>query len=91
MSESIWELQARLRAWHEAEYIKQYPNSEFLTGQVLASHGQRRWEDLTPEEQERKERVAYRVNCMLFSLGTAVGNFTSVPAGRDVAQTEPGE
>ena len=72
---SIWELQEQLRQWHTQEYKKAYPDSEFITGRTLASHGKRAWEDLTPEEQERKERIAYRLNCMLFSIGTTVGPF----------------
>ena len=74
--QSIWEWQARLRAWHEQEYKQAYPDSEFITGRTLASHGTRAWEELTPEEQERKERLAYRLNCMLFSIGVSVsGDF----------------
>ena len=69
---SVWELQERLRSWHEQEYKQAYPDSEFMTGRILASHGKKAWDDLTPEEQERKERVAYRLNCMLFSLGVNV-------------------
>ena len=72
--QSIWELQARLRQWHEQEYKKAYPDSEFITGQTLAAHGKPTWDELTPEEQERKERIAYRLNCMLFSIGVNVSD-----------------
>jgi len=74
--QSIWQLQEQLRTWHSQEYQKAYPDSEFITGRTLAAHGKKAWDELTPEEQERKERVAYRLNCMLFSLGTNVsGSF----------------
>ena len=66
---TIWQLQAELQEWHEREYKQEYPGSTFTTGQTLASHGERKWEELTPEEQERKERVAYSLNKMLFGMG----------------------
>ena len=72
--QSIWELQERLRTWHDQQYRKAYPDSDFLTGRTLASHGKRAWEELTPAEQERKERLAYKLNCMLFSLGVNVSD-----------------
>ena len=71
---SIWELQEQLRAWHDQEYRKAYPDSEFITGQTLASHGTRAWDELTQEEQEHKERLAYKLNCMLFSIGVSVSD-----------------
>src|SRR5258708_1027155 len=76
---TIWELQEELRQWHDTEYIQEYPGSEFITGRTLASHGTRSWEELTPEEQERKERAAYATNKLLFGLGVNVsGNFREV-------------
>lgn len=72
---SVWELQERLRQWHEQEYKQAYPDSEFITGRTLAAHGKRAWDELAPVEQERKERIAYRLNCMLFSIGVNVGSF----------------
>ena len=73
---TIWQLQEELRQWHDTEYIQEYPGSEFITGRTLAAHGTKTWEELTPEEQERKERAAYRTNKMLFGLGINVsGNF----------------
>lgn len=79
MSETIWDLQERLRAWHEQEYKQAFPDSEFITGRTLASHGKIPWEELAPEVQERKERIAYRLNCMLFSIGVnCSGNFIEV-------------
>ena len=75
-AQSVWELQERLRTWHEQEYKQAYPDSACITGRTLASHGTKAWEDLTPEEQERKERIAYRLNCLLCSIGVHVsGNF----------------
>lgn len=77
--ESIWQLQERLHEWHEREYKQAFPNSKFVTGKTLASHGKTPWEELTPEVQERKERVAYRLNCILFSIGVNVsGSFKDV-------------
>ena len=70
--QSILELQEQLCTWHSQEYQKAYPDSEFITGRTLAAHGKRAWDDLTPAEQERKERIAYRLNCMLFSVGVNV-------------------
>jgi len=67
---SIWELQERLRAWYEQEYKKAFPesDSEFATGRTMAAPGA--WDELTPEQQEQRERTAYKLNRMVFALGT---------------------
>jgi hypothetical protein len=73
---SIWQLQEALRQWHDREYVQAYPNSEFITGKTLAARGKKPWDELTPEEQERKERAAYHLNQLLFSMGVNVsGSF----------------
>ena len=78
-TDTVWELQEQLRVWHEQEYRQAYPGSTFVTGHLLASHGRRAWDELTPEEQERKEWAAYRLNCVLFSLGVNLsGQFREV-------------
>jgi hypothetical protein len=79
---TIWELQAELKVWHEKEYMQDYPTSIFHTGRDLASvkdaKGGKTWEELTPEEQEHKERVAHMLNKMLFSMGVNVSDNFSV-------------
>lgn len=75
---TIWQLQAELQAWHEREYKRAYPTSVFHTGRDLAdvrtAKGGKSWEELTPEEQEHKERVAHNLNKMLFSMGVNVSD-----------------
>ena len=75
---TIWEKQEELKRWHEQEYKQAYPNSTFYTGRDLAERrtakGGKTWEELTPEEQERKEQVAYLLNRMLFSMGVNISS-----------------
>lgn len=70
--QTIWEKQEKLRQWHEAEYIKEFPDSRFNTGRTLAETSGTDYDSLTDEEKERKERVAHLLNTMLFSLGINV-------------------
>ncbi len=75
---TIWEMQASLKNWHDEEYVKEYPGSTFYTGRDLAEKGVKKgrktWEELTPEEQERKEAVAYMANMMLFCIGVNISS-----------------
>lgn len=75
-SDSIWEKQRKLKEWFDKEYVKEYPGSTFFTGKSLSAKGKRviTWDDLTPEQQERKEKVAYNLNCMLISLGVNISS-----------------
>jgi hypothetical protein len=66
--QTVWELQEQLRTCHTQEYKKAYPDSEFVTGRTLPSHGKRAWDDLTPEEREREERIAYRLKRARFEV-----------------------
>ncbi len=71
---TIWEKQAELKEWHEREYKKEYPNSVFYTGRSLVEKRGKKWEDLTPEQQEHKECLAYQFNCMMMSLGVNISD-----------------
>jgi hypothetical protein len=68
---TIWQEQSELQEWHEREYKREYPTSEFYTGRTLHPEG---YDDLSDEEKERKERVANMLNNMLFSMGTNISS-----------------
>jgi hypothetical protein len=72
--QSIWQKQEALKRWHSREYRQEYPNSEFYTGRKFAD-SDAKYEAFSEAEKERKEQLAHRLNCMLFSIGVNIGPF----------------
>lgn len=79
--ESIWQKQYKLKQWFDREYTKEYPGSKFHTGQTLVEgrsserkESLPKYDEYTIEKQERKENLAYMLNCMLMSLGVNISD-----------------